>query len=129
MNIHIEHQTAGIVNIAEGDMTLYGGQHGTVMADENARRAARELRTALPAAALDRSAERTARVQVAEIDAALHAPQPDKPRIARLLQQLTRLLAAAGSLTTAGAAVIGPLHTLASWLGALGVPILRLLPG
>ena len=128
MNIHIEHQTAGIVNIAEGDMTFYG-QHGTVMADENARRAARELRSALAGAALDRSAARTARVQVTKIDAAVHAPQPDKPRIARPLQQLTRLLAAAGSLIIPGAALIGPLHTLASWLGELGVPILRLLPG
>ena len=64
-----------------------------------------------------------------KIDAAVHAPQPDKPRIAGLLQQLTRLLAAAGSLIIPGAALIGPLHTLASWLGELGVPILRLLPG
>ena len=30
---------------------------------------------------------------------------------------------------TAGAALVGPIHTLASWLGALGEPILRMFPG
>lgn len=127
MNIHIEHQTAGIINIAEGDLSVYGGQQGAVTSDEHARRAARELRDALPAVALDRPAARKARVQVAEIDEAVRALQPDKSRVARLLEQFTRLLRAAGSLTMAGAAVIGPLHTLAGWLGALGAPVLSML--
>jgi hypothetical protein len=34
----------------------------------------------------------------------------------------------AGSLATSGAALLGPLHALAGWLGALGGPILALLP-
>jgi len=45
-----------------------------------------------------------------------------------VLERLTRLLAAAGSLATSGAALLGPLHALAGWLGALGGPILALLP-
>ena len=52
MNIHIEHQTAGIINIAEGDLSVYGGQQGAVTSDEHARRAVRELRDALPAVPL-----------------------------------------------------------------------------
>jgi hypothetical protein len=62
------------------------------------------------------------------MDAALQAEQPDRPRFARVLERLTRLLAAAGSLASSGAALIGPLHALADWLGALGGPILALLP-
>jgi hypothetical protein len=43
------------------------------------------------------------------------------------LERLTRLLAAAGSLTTAGTALVGPLRTIAGWLGALSEPFLHLL--
>jgi hypothetical protein len=38
------------------------------------------------------------------------------------------LLTAAGSLATGGTALVGPLHALASWLGAIGEPVLHLLP-
>lgn len=129
MNLHIGQQTAGIINNAAGNMSIYGGQQGAVVTDEGARRAVRELRSALGTAALDRSAVVKTRAQVAEIDTAIHAPQPDKSRVADMLKRLTKLLVAAGSLTTASAAIIGPLQTLASWLGALGAPIMRLLPG
>jgi hypothetical protein len=62
------------------------------------------------------------------MDEALRTGRPDKPRFAGALERLTRLLAAAGSLASGGAALIGPLHALAGWLGALGGPILALLP-
>ena len=118
---------AGVVNMAD-KMTIYGNQYGTMAADEGARQAVRDLRTALAAAPLDRATRTRAGDQAAEIDAAMRAPQPDKSRIAGLLNQLTRLLAGAGALATASAALIGPLHTLVAWLGTLGVPILHLLP-
>src|SRR5689334_5056189 len=67
--------------------------------------------------------------QIAEIEVAMQSPQPNKSRIAGILERLTRLLVAAGSLTTASTSIIGPLQTLAAWLGHLGVPLLGLLPG
>lgn len=127
--IHIENQHAGVINNVEGSMTVYGGQQGSAVTDETAREAARELRTALTTADLDRSTGAEARTQAAEIEAAVRARRPDKSRVAGLVRRLTGLLAAAGSLATAGAAVIGPLQVLAGWLGTLGVPVLRLLPG
>jgi hypothetical protein len=152
MSLNIGQQTAGVINNAGGDQWIYG-QQGAVVTDEGARRAVAELRDALarpegpglarpegpalarpegPALARPEGPGRAAAAQmharVAEIDAAMQARQPDKSRVAQLLERLTRLLAAAGSLTAAGAAVIGPLQTLAGWLGALGAPILRLLP-
>ena len=54
--------------------------------------------------------------------------EPDRARIAPRLERLTRILLAAGSLASAGSALVGPLGTLAHWLGALGAPILGLLP-
>jgi hypothetical protein len=128
MTFHIGQQNAGVINIAGRDQRIHGGQQGMVTAGESERRAVRELRAALATSNLDETNAAEARAQVAEIDAALHAPRPDRSRVARTLERLTRLLAAAGTLTTAGIALIGPLQTLAGWLGDLGEPILRLLP-
>jgi len=129
MNIHIERPTAGIMNISEGPMTFYGDQHANVVTDESARQAVNELRGTLARVALDQPAAAMTRTQIAEIEVAMQSPQPNKSRIAGILERLTRLLVAAGSLTTASTSIIGPLQTLAAWLGHLGVPLLGLLPG
>ena len=128
MSIHVKNQTAGVINNVDGDQVVYGGQHGTVVTDEDAWRALRELRDALAGVALDETTAAEARAQVAEIEAAVHAPRPDKHRVAGTLKRLIKLLVNAGSLTTASAALIGPLQTLVGWLGAHGAAILSLLP-
>jgi hypothetical protein len=127
MGIHIRDQHAGVINNIDGDQVIHGGQHGTVVTSEDARRAVHDLRDALEGAALDDATAAEARARVAEIDAEVHAPEPDKQRAAGPLKRLVRLLADAGSLATAGAALIGPLQTLAGWPGAHGAAILGLL--
>lgn len=127
MSIRIKNQHGVIVNNVDGDQVIYGGQHGMVVTSEDARRAVRDLRDALASAALGSATAAQVRVHVAEIDAAVHAPEPDKRRAAGPLKRLVELLADAGSLATAGAALIGPLQTLAGWLGAHGAAILGLL--
>ena len=127
MGIHIRDQHAGVINNIDGDQVIYGGQHGMVVTSEDARRAIRDLRDALASAALGGATAAQARAHVAEIDAEVHAPQPDKQRAAGPLKRLVKLLADAGSLATAGAALIGPLQILAGWLGAHGAAILGLL--
>jgi hypothetical protein len=129
MNIHIERPTAGIINVSEGPMTFYGNQQANVVTDESARQAVSELRSALAREALDRPTAARTRNQIAEIEAAMRAPQPNKSRIAEIVERLTRLLVTAGSLTTASTAIVSPLQTLAAWLGHLGVSILGMLPG
>jgi CO/xanthine dehydrogenase Mo-binding subunit len=128
MTFHIGSQTGGIINNVAGDQRVTGGQYGTVVTTEAALRAVHELREALRAAALDARTATEARARVEEIDTELRTPQPDRSRVAGRLERLTRLLAAAGTLATAGVALVGPLQTLAGWLGTLGEPILRLLP-
>jgi hypothetical protein len=127
MSPQIRDQHAGVINNVDGDQVIYGGQHGTVITSEDARRAVHDLRGALPGAALDDATAAEARARVAEIDAAVYEPEPDKQGAAGPLKRLVKLLADAGSLATAGAALIGPLQTLASWLGAHGAAILSLL--
>jgi hypothetical protein len=127
MSIHIKNQHAGVINNVDGDQVIYGDQHGTLVTSEEAQRAVHDLRDALAGAALDDATAAEARARVAEIDAAVRAPQPDRERAAGPLIRLVKLLNDAGSLATAGAALIGPLQTLAGWLGAHGAAIVSLL--
>ena len=128
MTFNIGSQNGGVINNVAGDQHITGQQHGTLVTTEDARRALGELRHAVGTAGLGEATAADAHADVAEMDAALQAEQPDRPRFARVLERLTRLLAAAGSLASSGAALIGPLHALAGWLGTLGGPILSLLP-
>jgi len=128
MNFNIGSQSGGVINNVAGDQHITGQQYGTLVTTEDARRALGDLRGAVATARLGEDGAAGAHADVAEMDAVLQAGEPDKPRFARVLERLTRLLAAAGSLATSGAALLGPLHALAGWLGALGGPILALLP-
>jgi len=128
MTFNIGSQSGGVINNVAGDQHITGQQYGTLVTTEDARRALGDLRHAVTAAGLDQATAGAAHTQVAEMDETLRAERPDKSRFARALERLTRLLGAAGSLATSGAALLGPLHALAGWLGAIGGPILALLP-
>lgn len=128
MTFNIGSQSGGVINNVAGGQNITGQQYGTLVTTEDARRALGELRHAVTTAGLGEGAAADAHAHVAEMDATLQADQPDRPRFARALERLTRLLSAAGSLATSGAALLGPLHALAGWLGTLGGPILSLLP-
>ena len=52
MSIRIKNQHGVIVNNVDGNQVIYGGQHGTVVTSEDARRAICDLRDALASAAL-----------------------------------------------------------------------------
>src|SRR5260370_34267575 len=126
MSLRIKNQHGVIVNNVDGDQVIYGGQHAMVVPSEDARRAICDLRDALASAALGGATAAQARVHVAEIDAAVHAPEPDKRRAAGPLKRLVELLADAGSLATAGAAPIGPPQAPACRPGGHGAAILGL---
>jgi hypothetical protein len=128
MTFNIGSQSGGVINNVAGDQHITGGQHGTLVTTKDARRVLGDLRHAVTGAGLDQATAGAAHTQVTEMDETLSAERPDKSRFARALERLTRLLGAAGSLATSGAALLGPLHALAGWLGALGGPILALLP-
>lgn len=120
-------QHAKIINTAKTQY-IAGGQRVTAVTPSEARQAVRELWDGLTTTTLDESRAAEARAQLAEIDAAMQAPEPDRSRVEPFLRRLTGLLKAAGSLATATSSLIVPLHTLASWLGTLGGPILQMLP-
>jgi hypothetical protein len=128
MTFNIGSQTAGIINNVQGDQRITGGQQGMQVTTAAVRQALGDLREALAATTLDEATAASTNAQMTELDAAMRTASPDRPRFAHALERLTRLLAAAGSLATAGASLTGPLQTLAAWLGTVGDPILRLIP-
>ena len=127
MTFNIGNQTGGVINNVAGDQHVSGGQQGVLVTTEDVRRTLASLRQAVTAARLDQAAEAGAQAEIAEMDEAIRAERPDRHRFAGALARLTRLLAAAGSLATAGAALTGPLQALASWLGTIGEPVLHLI--
>jgi len=126
MTFNIGNQTGGIINNVGGDQIIHGDQRGEVVTLEQARAAARDLRGALERTGL--GADPAASRQVQDIDAELHSARPEKATVAARLDGLARRIAAVGGWIRAGAAIIGPMRILATWLGHLGVPILGLLP-
>jgi hypothetical protein len=119
MTFNIGSQSGGVINNVGGDQHITGGQQGTVITTEQARQALHDLRDALSSAPLDQGTAAAARAEVTEMDAAMRDASPDRSRFAAALNRLTRLLTAAGSLASAGTALAGPLHTLATWVGAV----------
>ncbi|WP_036325029.1 hypothetical protein [Microbispora sp. ATCC PTA-5024] len=123
MTFNIGNQQAVNINNVGGDQTIQGGQQGTFLGGEPSEWAA-SLVTRLHALGLPSEAAEAEAVQ-AELDRA----RPDRQSIATRLTQLTEVLSSVGAIAAAGESLRGPLMALAGWLGALGVPIMRMLTG
>jgi|SRR3954468_5654549 hypothetical protein len=128
MTFNIGNQNAGNINNVARDQHITGGQTGIVVTSEQALQALADLRAGIGATRLDPVPSVAAQTELRDIEADLRQPEPDRTRIAPRLERLTRILLAAGSLASAGSALVAPLGMLAHWLGALGAPILGLLP-
>jgi hypothetical protein len=126
MTFNIGNQTGGIINNVGGDQTIRGDQRGQTVTSQEAREAARNLLEALEQPGLPDDA--AARRQARDIDTEVRSGEPHKSRVAGLLEGLARMITTGAGWARAGAAIVGPIRILATWLGALGVPILGLLP-
>jgi hypothetical protein len=127
MSFNINSQTGGVINNVAGDQRVSGGQEGTIVTIDAARDAVRNLQRAIASTPLARSTAVAARVHVEDLDAEIRKDTPDPSAVADRVRRLTGLLASTGALASAGASIVGPLQTLATWLGHLGEPISRML--
>ena len=121
-------QNAGSIQNVAGDLTI--GEL-SVQASWDAGAVRREL---------GRCAEETARVPLSHadrvaVDGALAAadteaarPEPDRGKIARLVERATQVLADAGALAAAGSGLVENLRRIAVALGPTGKALLALLP-
>lgn len=127
MTFNIHNQHANVINQAAGNQWVNGGQHVTVTTLDAARNAVPALRQAIETVPLDRTTAASVRSSVDELDAELHKDRPDSPTVESRLHRLTSLLKSTGALAAAGATLLDPLRTMATWLGDLGESTLRLL--
>ena len=125
MTCNIGNQSGGTFNNVAGDQTIYGGQHSTSVTSGEARVAVGQLADALAQGPLHDPAVAE---QTEQLQTEMRSPEPDKGRVAVFLDRLVRALNTTGAWVKAGAAALGPIRTIATWLGTLGVPILGLLP-
>ena len=131
MTFNIGKQTAGILNNVTGNQRIQGGQHAAAVSREDATFAAatlRELLAATDLTALEIPDQATIVEDAAAIDDEMAASEPSPQKVAVRIERLTSLLSAAGSFVGAGAGLLGPLATIAHWLGPLGASVLRMLP-
>jgi hypothetical protein len=126
MTFNIGSQTGGVINNVAGNQTISGGQHGVAVGSREARQAADNLVEALRHSQLQTDA--VVMDQTQRIQAEMRTADPDKSKVAACLDKLVNVVSTADAWAKAGAAVVGPIRTLATWLGALGGPILGLLP-
>lgn len=125
---NINTQQAGIINNVAGDQRISGGQQGTAaftLAD--ARQQLHLLRAAIDRLDLPDVERDEVTGAIDAAGAELRAPQPDRRRTAGHLERLTGILRRTGALLTAGAAIVGPLQALATWLGPAGATLAALL--
>ncbi|WP_380167966.1 hypothetical protein [Jannaschia sp. R86511] len=126
MTFNIGNQQAGVINNVGRDQRITGGQHGSV-SDDQARAAAHSLRDGITAQPVPEPTATETGELLDDLDDDLAAAHPDRSAVAVTLERLTRVLVATGSLATAGAVLVGPIQTLAAWLGTMGGPVLGLL--
>jgi len=114
--VHIGSQNAVNINNVEG--TLYTGpQSGQFVALADVRRAVGELGDALARTDLPGPVQEEARARVRDLDREMRRPEPDRDRVTEHVSRLTKILYAAGALATAATGLLGPLSTVAGWLG------------
>jgi hypothetical protein len=127
MTFNIGNQSGGIINNVGGDQYIEGGQDGVAVSREEAGSAAGILRELLAAnrSKLSDADRATVQAEASAIQEELGSPEPSPQKVSARLERLTSVLSAAGALGGAGAALLGPLTTIAKWLGPMGTSVLR----
>jgi hypothetical protein len=126
VTFNIGSQHGNVSNVA-GDMTVYGGQHYTALPADMISRELENIHSIISAIQLSPEARKTAAALLAEARRELGQPGCEAEKVARPVKRLAGLLSDIGAISAAGAALIGPLQAIASWLGPAGQAILHLI--
>jgi hypothetical protein len=123
---NIGSQHGNVSNVA-GDVTVYGGQHYTALPADMIRQELENIHTIISAIELSPEVRKTAAALLADAGRELGQPGCKAEKVARPVKRLAGLLNDIGAISTAGAALIGSLQAIASWLGPAGQAILHLI--
>jgi hypothetical protein len=117
--------TAGTMKIAGRDQVNYGddtGSIGEVRQEVADVEAIRELLRSVP---LTEDARQASAAAVDRLHEELSKPNPDQPKAAGVLKDLTAILTSAGALAGAGLALVDPIGRIAIALSGAAVSVLR----
>jgi hypothetical protein len=117
---NIGKQQAGAIYQAGRDQVIH---HGGGTLSVGLQSAVSDIRAAIASADLAEADRRSADEALGDVEAQLQSAEPNKHRIAGRLEGLAHILSRAGAL----AGAMNGMHTLASWLGPVGVSLLQLL--
>ncbi len=123
---NIGSQHGNIINVG-GNMTAYGGQHYAGLPAELIRQELGNLQRVISAMDLDPAVREAATALLADAGHELGRGHHDANKVARPIERLAGLLKDIGAIAVSGAALIGPLQHIASWLGPAGQAILHLI--
>ena len=112
-------------NMAGRDISITDSRGSQVTLQE-ARSEARRLREQVRRMNLAPDVEADAARELRSVEEQLGAASADTRTVAQSLERLTKILQDAGALAAAGNALLGPIGSLAHWLGAAGRPLLGL---
>ena len=125
----IGNQNAGVINNIEGTQNVNAPQYGMYgHLPKDVQRALRDLGTALNDVPLPARARAQAEAEVQQVQAEMAQAEPNRHRVAERLTGLAKILNSAGAVGTAIAGLMGPVRTLAGWLGHAAAPLIPLLP-
>ena len=130
MTFNIGSQSGGVVNNVGGNQRVEGGQHGVQVSREDAASAAatlRELLARTDLSALSDEDRASVHEDATAISDEMASPEPSPDKVVGRLERLTSILSAGGARAGAGAALLGPLTSIASWIGPLGASVLGVL--
>jgi hypothetical protein len=127
MTFNIGQQNAGVINNVAGDMTVHGGQVGTLASVPDALAAVELIRDEIARCALPPEARTAAAKELDGMEHDLRQAAPNKATIGESLTRLTKLLVTTGALVTGTTALLNGLGGLATWLGHFGSAARQLL--
>lgn len=130
MVFNIGSQQAGVINNVAGDQTIRGDQQGSITIEGGVGRTLlAQLRRELGTAALPADTRAAVESELDACDTELQRPDPDPQPLRDRLAKVAQVLVSAGAVVSAGTGLGAALAALAGWLGQLGEPIRRVLPG
>jgi len=127
--LKVGNQNAGVINNLEGIQNINAPQYGIYgHLPKDVQRALRDLSTTLNDVPLSARARAQAESEVQQVQAEMAKPEPNRHRVAEHLTGLAKILKSVGAVGTAISGLMGPVKTLAGWLGHAAAPLIPLLP-
>ena len=126
MSFNIGSQTGGVINNVTGNQRIDGGQRGKAVSINTVRQAVQQIRKGVDSATLAPDTFAIISAALSEIESEVHAQEPNRSKVRESLDKIVGILASAGAIAAAGQALVGPIQSVALWVGSWGPAVAKL---